>query len=177
MRPGKRAAPAGRQRGVAYMGVVLLIAAIGVGMMEAAHVWSVQAQREREKELLTVGNEIRDAIGSYYRSGEGAAYPKSLDDLVVDRRTSFPTHHLRKHYRDPLTGDREWGVVESPDGGLMGVFSKAQGTPVKRGGFPAAYESFGDKETYQEWTFVYLPDNAAPAEGGDTPSFEAQEAQ
>ena len=47
--------------------------------------------------------------------------------------------HLRRLYRDPLTGSADWGVVKGPDGGVIGVYSQAPGKPLKQDGFPPAW--------------------------------------
>ena len=54
-----RRGPVGSERGFAYVGVLVLTAVIGIGLMQAGLVWSKQRQRERETELLFVGGQIR----------------------------------------------------------------------------------------------------------------------
>ncbi|WP_321790384.1 type II secretion system protein [Burkholderia pyrrocinia] len=151
------------QRGIAYLGVLMLVAALGLGMTEAARIWSTVQQRDREAQLLFVGDQFRAAIGSYYGAAGQNRYPESLEALLEDRRTLPTQRHLRRLYADPLTGSTTWGLVKSPDGGIMGVFSEASGRPLKRQGFPVRYEAFGDRDTYGEWTFAYLP--PAPGDG------------
>jgi type II secretory pathway pseudopilin PulG len=166
MKPGKRG-PA-RQRGIAYLGVLLLVAALGLTATEAARVWKTVQQRDREAQLLFVGGQIRQAIASYYNSAEGSRFPATLDELVDDRRGPRPLRHLRRVYADPLTGTAEWGVVASPEGGVMGVYSQAEGRPLKRRGFADGDAEFEDKDTYAEWVFVYLPPaQDAPGGAGD----------
>ncbi|AKM02843.1 MULTISPECIES: type II secretion system protein [Burkholderia cepacia complex] len=151
------------QRGIAYLGVLMLVAALGLGMTEATRIWSTVQQRDREAELLFVGDQYRAAIERYYGAAGQNRYPESLDALLEDRRTLPTQRHLRRLYADPLTGSTQWGLVKAPDGGIMGVFSEAAGRPLKRQGFPVRYESFGDRDTYGEWIFVYLP--PAPGDG------------
>lgn len=145
-----------RERGIAYIGVLVLVAIVGLGLAKAGHLVSTQSQREREAQLLAIGNEIRSAIVSYYHSGEGSRYPPSLDALIEDRRVPYTLRHLRRLYRDPMTDSDEWGIVESADGGVMGVYSRSTAIPFKRRGFAHLYASFADKNTYRDWTFVYL---------------------
>jgi type II secretory pathway pseudopilin PulG len=179
MRRGERRAGEPRraargQRGIAYLGVLMLVAALGLGMTQAARVWTTVQQRDREAQLLFVGDQLRAAIASYYNAAEGSRYPPSLEALLEDRRGLPTLRHLRRLYADPLTGSAQWGLVKAPDGGIMGVFSEAQGRPLKRQGFPARYEAFGDGDAYGEWAFVYLPpapvDGAANGAGGATSS-------
>ncbi|WDR88549.1 type II secretion system protein [Burkholderia ambifaria] len=145
------------QRGIAYLGVLLLVAAVGLGMTQAARIWTTVQQRDREAQLLFVGDQFRAAIASYYNAAGGSRYPASLDALLEDRRGLPTLRHLRRLYADPLTGSTQWGLVKAPDGGIMGVFSEAPGQPLKRHGFPARYDAFGDSDAYGEWAFVYLP--------------------
>lgn len=155
-----RRMPAGSERGFAYIGVLVLTAVIGIGLMQASLVWSKQRQRERETELLFVGSQIRLAIERYYRAPPGSQYPRSLDALVEDKRSPNIQHHLRRLYADPMTGKPDWGIVKAPDGGIMGVYSQAPGKPLKQGGFALADEAFSGKNSYRDWVFIYRPDNA-----------------
>ena len=158
MRNGK--APRPRNAGFAYLSVLLLVMAIGIGVMEAASLWHTTRKREQEEELLFVGDQIRDAIAHYYGSGQGSRYPDSFDALLKDPRLSHTLRHLRRLYLDPLTGKDDWGIVKSPDGGIMGVYSQGRGKPLKQGGFDAGHEGFADKNSYKDWQFVYLPPDA-----------------
>lgn len=157
MRRGDRRGGLRKQRGIAYLGVLMLVAALGLGMTQAARIWTTVQQREREAQLLFVGDQFRSAIASYYNAAGGGRYPASLDALLEDRRALPTVRHLRRLYADPLTGSTQWGFVKAPDGGIMGVFSEAPGRPLKRQGFPARYDALGDSDAYSEWAFVYLP--------------------
>src|SRR6266850_6990575 len=127
-----RPLPAYLQRGFTYLGLLIIIAVMGAGLAAFGELYSHASQREKERELLFAGNQFRDAIASYYNKSPGAkAYPKKLDDLVEDRRFPMPLRHLRRVYRDPMTGKAEWALVEAPGGGLMGVHSTSEETPVK----------------------------------------------
>ncbi|MGU7779883.1 type II secretion system protein [Burkholderia sp. PU8-34] len=161
-RGDRRRCPRG-QRGIAYLGVLMLVAALGLSLMQAARIWTTVQKRDREAQLLFVGDQYRAAIASYYNAAGGSRYPESLDALLEDRRGLPTQRHLRRLYADPLTGSTQWGLVKAPDGGIMGVFSEASGQPLKRQGFPARYDTFGDSGAYSEWAFVYLP--PAPADG------------
>lgn len=147
-----------RQEGFTYLGMLLIVALMGFGLAAFGELYSHAAQRERERELLFVGNQFRDAIGSYYNKSPGAkVYPKKLDDLVEDKRFPMPQHHLRRLYRDPMTGTSEWALVEAPSGGFMGVHSLSEETPIKSGDFSTKEASFEDAENYTKWMFTYSP--------------------
>lgn len=142
-----------RQRGSVFMGLLVTVAVVAVMLMQVGTLWSSVLQRERELELLARGNEIRRAIGLYYR--EGNTFPKSLEDLVLDRRQPTVKRYLRKTYDDPLTRSADWGVIEGPGETVMGVFSKAKGTPFKQGNFAVINQSFTGQGSYQGWVFLY----------------------
>ncbi len=158
------------QRGLTYLWVLLLIAALGAGAAAVADVWVTHAQREREAELLFVGEQIRRAIGAYFESTPGSArqYPRSLDDLVRDPRYPAVRRYLRRVYVDPITGSREWGIVKAPDGGIAGVFSTSTRPTLKKSGFRPEHRVFEDLPTYADWKFIYAAGNAETA--GETQS-------
>ncbi len=149
------------QQGSVFMGMLVTVAVVAVMLMEVGTLWSSVLQRERELELLARGNEIRRAIGLYYAAGN--TYPKSLDDLVLDRRQPTTQRYLRRAYTDPLTGDAEWGVVAGPGESIMGVFSTAKGTPFKQGNFSVINQSFTGQGSYQGWVFLFGPGQNNPA--------------
>jgi type II secretory pathway pseudopilin PulG len=146
---------AGRQGGFTLVAVLLVVAATGAGLAAIAQFASQQAQREKEAELLFVGQQFRQAIGGYYK--KEARYPKALAELLEDKRYPMPVRHLRKLYRDPVTGEPAWGLVQAPGGGIMGVHSLAQEAPVKTGNFVGEDRAFQDAAKYSDWQFVFTP--------------------
>ncbi len=150
------------QRGFTYLGMLILVAMMGFGLVAFAELSSHAAQREKERELLFIGSQFRDAIASYYNKSPGAkVYPKKLEDLVEDKRFPMPQHHLRRVYSDPMTGKAEWGLVDAPGGGFMGVHSLSEETPIKSGNFSTPEASFEDAENYTKWEFTYSPTGLA----------------
>ena len=146
------------QRGFTYLGMLVIVALLGFGLAAFGELYSHAAQREKERELLFIGNQFRDAIASYYNKSPGAkVYPKKLEDLVEDKRFPMPQRHLRRVYRDPMTGTPEWALVEAPGGGFMGVHSLSEETPIKSGGFSAKDADFAEVENYTKWMFTYSP--------------------
>ena len=112
-----------RQVGFTYLGVLLAIAVLGIGATAASEVWVTTARRERMQQLEWVGQQYADAIGSYYEASPGSVktYPRSLQDLIEDKRFAFTRRHLRQLYLDPLTGANDWELVMVPDGGIRAV--------------------------------------------------------
>ena len=155
--------PAFLQRGFTYLGMLLIVALMGTGLVAFGELYSHAAQREKERELIFIGEQFRDAIASYYNKSPGAkVYPKKLEDLLEDNRFPMPQRHLRRVYRDPMTGTQEWGLVEAPGGGFMGVHSLSEETPIKSGNFSATAQEFEGAEHYTKWLFTYSPSGLVP---------------
>lgn len=154
MQAGKRGAA--RQGGSAYLAVLMLVAAVATGLAAVVQPWQTRKLREQEAELLFIGLQFQRALASYYRAGTAPAYPKTMDALLKDDRVSFTRRHLRRLYKDPMTGSTEWGIVKSPDGGIMGVYSLSERTPLKQEGFAAELGDLAGKSRYQDWKFVFM---------------------
>jgi type II secretory pathway pseudopilin PulG len=158
-----------RQDGFTLIGLLFLVAGLGVAMAALGTVWHTHAQREKEAELLFIGGEYARAIASYQRMTPGAEkkYPPNLEALLADARFPNTVRHLRRLYRDPITGAGEWGTARDEAGGITGVYSLSERKPMKKAGFGPGREAFADAETYQDWVFVAVrPSAAAPAGGG-----------
>ena len=149
-----------RNRGFTYLSALIVVVVSGIALTAASQYWSNIAKREREKELLFRGDQIRRAIASYYNgapAGQPHAYPGTLKDLLKDPRFLEIHRHLRKFYRDPMTREGIWGLVLAEGGGVKGIFSKSTEKPLKIGGFPTEYQSFEKAKTYSDWKFIYNP--------------------
>lgn len=115
------------QRGFTYLGLLLAIALLGIGLAAASEVWTTTAQRQRLEQLDWVGQQYVQGIGSYYESSQGAAksFPLALDDLIEDRRAPFVRRHLRQLYVNPISGRLDWEVVEASGKGIRGIRAPA----------------------------------------------------
>ena len=98
------------QGGFAYLWILFFVAFMGISLAAAGVVWEVRVRREKEADLLFIGAEFRRAIADYYRLTPQAAkeLPPSLEALVEDRRGLVTRRHLRRVYRDPVTGSNQW---------------------------------------------------------------------
>lgn len=145
--------------GFTYVALLIAVAIVGAGLAGAAELWSHAEQRERERDLLFIGGEFRRAIERYYQESPGVAksYPQELADLLGDRRFPAPRRHLRRMYRDPMTGKAEWGIVEAPTGGIMGVRSLSDGETLKKAGFRPENQALEGAGRYSQWEFSYQP--------------------
>lgn len=45
----------------------------------------------------------------------------------------------------------------APEGGIVGVHSLSEATPIKSGNFGYGDESFEGKAKYSDWVFAYRP--------------------
>jgi type II secretory pathway pseudopilin PulG len=147
------------ERGFTYLALLIALAFGGATLAAAGGLASHAAQREKERELLFIGNQYRQAIAAYYQRSpiDGRRYPEKLEELVEDRRSLVPQRYLRRLYPDPITGSPDWGVVESPEGGIMGVYSRSAAAPIKSGNFSARDQAFTEAARYSDWQFVYAP--------------------
>jgi type II secretory pathway pseudopilin PulG len=145
-----------RQHGFTYLGALFLVALMAGALALTGEVWETSARREKEAELLYVGNQYRQAIASYYWAGP-KQYPKSLEDLLRDQRKPGIERHLRKLYPDPVAGKEEWGLVRAYDGGIQGVYSLSPARPAKRYGFKPRDRELEGAATYTDWKFIHTP--------------------
>ena len=145
-----------RQAGFTYLTVLFAIAFMGLGLALTGEVWHTALARDREAELLYVGNQYRRAIERYYVSGP-RQFPRALEDLLKDPRKPGTERYLRKLYFDPMTGKSEWGMVKAPEGGIMGVYSLSEDSPKKVANFGFANKEFEGASKYSDWKFLYNP--------------------
>jgi type II secretory pathway pseudopilin PulG len=156
-------------------GLLVAIGAIGILISVALPVWSQNAKREREAELVFRGEQYARAIELYQRQYVGA-YPPDLETLVEQR-------FLRRLYRDPMTEDGEFravyrsqvddlqGNVATADrpgeqaaaltesivfdddadqtGGVVGVVSRSDEESLR---------VYNGRRKYSEWVFLHATD-------------------
>ncbi|MCA1323588.1 type II secretion system protein [Herbaspirillum sp. alder98] len=142
--------------GFTYIGVMILIAVIGLASTATLAVGKIHQRRAAEEELLNIGMEFRNALIAYANATPFgySRSPSSLKDLLKDPRFPTPHRYLRKFYIDPMTGTAEWGTVLTIDGrGILGVHSLSDAKPIKIGNFPDALADFENKTSYQDWRF------------------------
>lgn len=148
-----------RQTGFTYLTILFFIAIASIVLAQIGIDWSQAGQREKEKQLLYVGNQYRQAIMLYYEHSPGAIkrYPAKLEDLLSDSRYNPVQHYLRTLYCDPVTNQKQWNLIVAPEGGIMGVSSLSSRQPIKTTNFAYADRAFERAGSYANWTFTYVP--------------------
>ena len=146
----------GRNNGFIYIGMLIGLAIIGIGLGLVSEVFQFSRQREREEELQLIGNEFRQAITHYYMASPSSnrTFPILLADLIQDDRLPNKVQrHIRRIYMDPMTGKAEWGELRLNNGQLIGIFSLSGEKPIKVANFSIRNQSLFDKKHYYEWVF------------------------
>jgi len=148
----------GKHKGFAYMSLLVVISASLIALSVALPDKYQQAKREREAQLLFVGQQYVRAIKLFYENPLVSIkrYPETFEELLVDNRTAKPLHHLRKLYPDPMTGTYDWGLVKNTENQIMGVYSLSRNKPLRTDftSFPSVVVVGG--EEYEDIKFVYL---------------------
>lgn len=160
--------PRRRQLGATYLLMLFAVAALGLGLARLGTVWATAAQREREAELIFIGGEFARAIASYRAAGPAGSRdgPQTLDELLLDPRVPFVRRHLRKRYRDPMSGEADW-QVELQGGRIVGIRSRSTRVALRRAALPgwvATGAAVPGEARHSDWLF--RPDDA----GGTVPA-------
>lgn len=146
-----------QQQGFTYIGVLVIVAVMMMALGAASQIWHSVMQREKEQELLFIGHQFRAAIGQYYAKS-GGRYPPSLDALLeLSDLGVKKVRFLRKLYKDPMTGESDWGLVVGVDKKITGIYSLSEEKPYKTTGFINADAELELAKTYSDWKFVYMP--------------------
>ena len=165
------------EKGFIFLWALFAAALAGIVLAGTRQVWQITSQREKEKELLFVGDQFRQAVMSYYNDASGGPkeYPESLEHLLEDKRGLTTKRHLRKIFIDPMTNTTDWGLVEEPEPeqenssvsissgkkkGIIGIYSLSKGMPLKVDNFKDHNADFSDAVTYQDWKFVFSEESA-----------------
>jgi type II secretory pathway pseudopilin PulG len=152
------------QQGFTYLGLLFAVVLAGIALAQLGQRWSGAAQRERERELIFRGQQIAAAIAAYHAAPAVAApsWPRGFEELLEDRRTATPMHHLRRAFTDPITGKADWVPMLDEAGGWHGVRSRSDAPATIR--FGAEFQASGARRTkVSDHLFVAVPKPAASA--------------
>jgi type II secretory pathway pseudopilin PulG len=154
--PARWLRPGGCERGFTYVGVLVLVAVMGIGLAASGQVWHTLQKREKERELLFIGQQFRLALDRYakHTPGQTRRAPLRLEELLQDPRYPQVQRYLRKIYLDPMTGSAEWGLVTGPGGEIYGVHSRSREEPLKKTNFSLADRQFEGAMKYSDWVFM-----------------------
>src|SRR5271169_1943241 len=109
--------------GYVLLAVLLLVAFMVIAATIEAPVLVQQMKRDREEEMIHRGTEYARAIKKYYK--KFGRYPANLEQLDNTNQIRF----LRKRYKDPLTKDGKWKVLNYGDIQAL-LNTNAPGTPA-----------------------------------------------
>ena len=141
----------GNQGGFTYLALLWWVAITGAALGVVGDFWSATLQREKEADLLFIGEQYQSALERFGATGR---FPKRLEELLGDNSTKLPRRYLRKIFIDPMTGNERWGTVTLADGQIIGVHSLSDRQPMKLAGFSGTNAGFANKKRYSEWLFV-----------------------
>jgi len=151
--------PIGRSSndGFAYLTLLVVLAVMAIVISGASVNLSHQAQREREEQLLFVGEQFYNAIESYYAVSQDQTkrYPTDLKQLLIDNRGIKPKHHLRKIFQDPITKTFDWGLVLNTQKQIIGVYSLSNEYVLKTKLPDFVVQKSTKAATYQDIKFIY----------------------
>lgn len=142
--------------GFTYIGLLIFVAILSVSLLGVAESWQLSVRREKEKELLFIGEQFRRALDRYSNHAlpGTSRYPRTLEDLLKDPRYPQTRRYLRRIYVDPMTGNSEWGLFRGPGGDIWGVYSLSETEPLKQHHFSKDNAAFEDKKKYSDWKFM-----------------------
>ncbi|MCC6072680.1 type II secretion system protein [Massilia sp. GCM10020059] len=176
-------APGARNGGFTYIGLVVLLAILGLVAAAGMKTGSLMQRAAAEEELLEIGAAFSEALRSYAAATPRGQpqQPPNLEALLKDPRFPGVRRHLRRIFVDPVTGKAEWGVMTNGDkAGVTGVYSLSAARPLKVGNFDARFLNFDNKERISDWKFtaagqgiiVVNPGGATPppADAGPPPA-------
>ena len=151
-----RAAAVRSQSGVVLLVVLVFVLVTTLGASSLIQMHQTQTRRDKEAQLLFVGEQFRRALRAYYNTipaGAARTLPPTLEDLLEDHRFAVPVQHLRRIYLDPMTGQADWQLIRQ-GGGIAGVASRSDQVPLKKSGFGKDDRQFEDARSYGQWRFV-----------------------
>ena len=126
--------------GYALVALLVVMSLLALFAMSAALNVKQQTQREREKEAIFRGEQVADAIRSFYRSrgGQGVnSLPTNMDQLLEGIQLPGRTKKLQilrtAAAKDPLSSSGEWKLIAPTSQDFAGL---VRNLTVYSGGVP-----------------------------------------
>lgn len=147
-----------RDAGFSLAALIFFATAASIALAAAVPAYRLQAQREREEELIFRGEEYARAIQKYQR--KFGVYPQNLEALLETNGLRF----VRRAYKDPIT-DKPFRVISlNADGSVNGstiLNQRVNNTPL----FGGNLQTLGQPQQQQQQT---------PAPRGQQPQQQGQ---
>lgn len=121
-KPQITAARVQRESGYLLLAIMLMMAFMIIAATVAAPKVVQQMKRDREEEMIHRGVQYARAIRAFYK--KNGRYPATLDDLDKGQ-----IKYLRQRYKDPLTKDGKWKLLNYTDIATL-LNGAAPGTPA-----------------------------------------------
>jgi type II secretory pathway pseudopilin PulG len=181
----RRAAGLRHQAGFTYVGLIVLVAIIGLVGAATLKADALLRRAAAEQELLEIGAAFSAALTSYAEATPRGQLPQppSLEALLKDPRVPGTRRHLRKIFVDPITGKAEWGIVwlntgtgidGSGGSGVLAVYSLSEAKPLKQANFDGRFQNFENRAHLSEWRFTVTGQGVAQGRPGQPGQPSAQ---
>src|SRR5271166_5681585 len=148
-----------REGGYLLLSILLLVAFMVIAATIEAPLMVQQMKRDREEEMIHRGTEYARAIKKYYK--KFGRYPANLEQLDNTNQIRF----LRKRYKDPLTKDGKWKLLNYGD--IQAILNpNAPGTPAAALG-TQGQSAFGQSRTVTSVGTPGTPSSQSPVGPGN----------
>jgi len=145
-------------RGFTYVGLLILLAGLGLSALGALRLGQSMLRRSTEEQLIVQGKLWIAALESYADATPAgqSPLPRNAAELLRDERQRPFKRHLRTIPFDPVTSSQDWVLIRANDGsnGILGVHSQSTAQPIKLQGFERGLDYFEEQKSYQEWKFM-----------------------
>lgn len=155
MRPGERH-PRAAQAGFTYVAVLAIVAIAGIALAAIGTRVADRVQREREQQLLRVGQLYAQALLAYHRGSPGSdkTWPRDVRDLLQDPRMLGTVRYLRAPYTDPMMPGQPFALIRAADDTIRGVYSTSTATPFHDAPMDLGVVALPPAQHYADWQFI-----------------------